>query len=86
MRISRVTLPTGVQGAVDDAQAKYAAVNGARAELEQAHYQQQRNRLLGQTYNESPALANIEALKAIPPNTTLILSGGKAPSILAGGG
>jgi regulator of protease activity HflC (stomatin/prohibitin superfamily) len=32
MRIARVTLPKGVQAAVDETQAKYVAVNGAEAE------------------------------------------------------
>jgi regulator of protease activity HflC (stomatin/prohibitin superfamily) len=84
MRISRVTLPTNVQEAVDDAQAKYVQVNGARAEVRQAQYQQQRNRLLGEAYNLSPALANIDAIKALPKQATVILStNGKAPAILA---
>jgi regulator of protease activity HflC (stomatin/prohibitin superfamily) len=84
MRISRVTLPKNVQSAVDDAQAKYVEVNGARAELKQAQYQQKRNQLLGEAYNESPALANIDALKALPKESTVILStNGKAPAVLA---
>jgi hypothetical protein len=84
MRIARVTLPKGVQAAVDETQAKYVEVNGARAELKQATYQTQRNRILGQAYNESPALANIDAIKALPKQATVILSpNGKAPSILA---
>jgi regulator of protease activity HflC (stomatin/prohibitin superfamily) len=84
MRISRVTLPKNVQDAVDDAQAKYVQVNGARAELKQARYQQQRNRLLGESYNESPALANIDAIKALPKQATVILStNGKTPAVLA---
>jgi SPFH domain/Band 7 family protein len=89
MRIARVTLPKSVQAAVDDTQAKYVEVNGARAELRQAAYQTQRNRILGQAYNESPALANIDAIKALPKQATVILStNGKAPAILAspGGG
>jgi regulator of protease activity HflC (stomatin/prohibitin superfamily) len=84
MRIARITLPKGVQAAVDDAQAKYVQVNGARAELKQATYQRERNRLLGEAYNESPALANIDALKALPKQATVILStNGRVPSILA---
>ena len=84
MRISRVTLPKSVQEAVDDAQAKYVQVNGARAELKQARYQQERNRLLGESYNESPALANIDAIKALPKQATVILStNGKTPAVLA---
>jgi regulator of protease activity HflC (stomatin/prohibitin superfamily) len=87
MRISRVTLPTGVQAAVDEAQAKYVEVNGAKAELKQAAYEKKRNQLLGEAYNESPALANIDALKALPKQATVILStNGKVPAILASPG
>jgi hypothetical protein len=78
-----VTLPKNVQAAVDDAQAKYVEVNGAKAELKQAEYQKQRNRLLGESYNESPALANIETLKALPRQATVILTtNGKTPALL----
>jgi regulator of protease activity HflC (stomatin/prohibitin superfamily) len=87
MRISRVTLPKGVQAAVDDAQAKYVEVNGAKAELKQAAYEKRRNQLLGEAYNESPGLANIDALKALPKQATVILStNGKVPAILANPG
>jgi len=91
-RLARVTLPGNVQTAVDDAQAKFAGVNGARAEMRQARYINARNRLLSQTYNKSPALANIETMKALPRSATVILStgggSGNSPSILAqpGGG
>jgi regulator of protease activity HflC (stomatin/prohibitin superfamily) len=84
MRISRVTLPKGVQTAIDEAQAQYVDVNTAEAELRQARFQYQRKRLLGDAYNASPGLANIDALKALPQHATVILSpNGKAPSILA---
>jgi regulator of protease activity HflC (stomatin/prohibitin superfamily) len=84
MRIARVTLPKGVQSAVDEAQAKYVEVTGAKAELKQARYQRERNRLLGEAYNASPALANIDALKALPKQATVILStNGKMPAVLA---
>jgi hypothetical protein len=86
-RVARVTLPKNVQRAVDSAQAEFAAVNSAQAELRQARFIARRNRLLGNTYNRSPGLAAIEALKAIPQGSTVILSpGGRTPSILAGGG
>ena len=86
-RVARVTLPKDVQRAVDDAQAEFAAVNSAQAELRQARYTARRNRLLGKTYNRSPGLASIEALKALPQGSTVILSpGGRMPSILAGAG
>jgi regulator of protease activity HflC (stomatin/prohibitin superfamily) len=87
VRIARVTLPASVQAAIDDAQAKYAAVSGARAELAQARYTAERNRLLGNSYNNSPALATVEALKAIPKGSTVIVSaGGKSPNVFAGAG
>ena len=86
-RVARVTLPKNVQAAVDDAQGEFAAVYSAKAELRQARYIARRNRLLGNTYNRSPGLASIEALKAIPQGSTVILSpGGRMPSILAGAG
>ncbi|MDX6234122.1 MAG: hypothetical protein QOH68_3208, partial [Nocardioidaceae bacterium] len=67
------------------AEAKYAEVNSAKAELLQAKYQNQRNKLLAKTYNSSPALATIEALRAAPPNATVIINtGDKQPTILAG--
>jgi regulator of protease activity HflC (stomatin/prohibitin superfamily) len=91
-RLARVTLPGNVQAAVDDAQAKFASVNSARAEARQARYINARNKLLSETYNSSPALANIEQIKALPRSATVILStgggNGNGPSILAqpGGG
>jgi regulator of protease activity HflC (stomatin/prohibitin superfamily) len=87
VRIARVTLPTNVQTAIDDAQAKFAAVSGARADFRQSQYEAKRNRLLGAAYNKSPALATIDALKAIPKGSTVIVNaGGKTPNIFAGAG
>jgi regulator of protease activity HflC (stomatin/prohibitin superfamily) len=85
MRIARVTLPKGVQVAIDDAQAQFAAVNGARAELRQAQFRAERNRLLGEEFNRSPGLVTVETMRAIPRGSTVIVStGGKTPAILAG--
>ena len=87
MRIARVTLPKGVQVAIDDAQAQFAAVNGARAELRQAQFRAERNRLLGEEFNRSPGLVTVETMRAIPAGSTVIVStGGKTPAILAGPG
>jgi regulator of protease activity HflC (stomatin/prohibitin superfamily) len=84
-RITNVSLPAKVQEAINAAEAKYAEVSSARAELLQARYQNQRNKLLAKTYNSSPALATIEALRAAPPNATVIINAGeKQPTILAG--
>jgi regulator of protease activity HflC (stomatin/prohibitin superfamily) len=92
-RIARVSLPVNVQTAIDRAQASYAGVANARAQARQATYENRRNHRLAQTYNSSPALANIEALKAlrsIPKGSTVILSGGGGkkggPQVLAGAG
>jgi regulator of protease activity HflC (stomatin/prohibitin superfamily) len=93
-RIARVTLPTNVQTAIDRAQASYADVANSRAKARQATYQDKRNKQLADTYDQSPALANIEALKAlksIPKGSTVILSGasgkkGGGPQVLAGAG
>jgi regulator of protease activity HflC (stomatin/prohibitin superfamily) len=87
MRIARVTLPKGVQVAIDSAQAQFAAVNGARAELRQAQFRAERNRLLGEEFNRSPGLVTVETMRAIPRGSTVILStGGKTPAILASPG
>jgi regulator of protease activity HflC (stomatin/prohibitin superfamily) len=86
--IAGVTLPKNVQGAINDAQASYAGVADAKAKARQARYQNRRNSLLAKTYEKSPALANIEALKAIPKGSTVIMSpgNGKSPQVLAGAG
>jgi regulator of protease activity HflC (stomatin/prohibitin superfamily) len=89
-RLTGVTLPSNVQDAVDEVQAQYAEVNSARAQVFQAKFQNMRNRLLAKTYDQSPALSTIEALKAAPPRATVIINTGggnaKQPTILAGSG
>jgi hypothetical protein len=85
-RLTKVTLPKNVQDAVDAVQAQYAEVNSARAQVLQAKFQNQRNKLLAETYDRSPSVATIEALKAAPKGSTVIINtGGKQPTILAGG-
>ena len=87
VRISHVTLPKNVQAAVDNAQAQFAAVNSARAELRQARYKAEGNKLIGDSLNRSPGLATIEAMKAIPKGSTVIVAqDGKAPPIIASTG
>jgi regulator of protease activity HflC (stomatin/prohibitin superfamily) len=84
-RVTGIALPQNVQAAIDDVQAQYAQVNGAKAQVLQAKYQNLRNRLLAQTYDASPALAMIEALKSVPKGATVIFNTSKRqPSILAG--
>jgi regulator of protease activity HflC (stomatin/prohibitin superfamily) len=84
-RLVSITLPGNVQAAVDAAQAQFAGISGARAQLRQARYQAKRNELLGNSYNVSPALAKIDAIKAAPSGATVIIgSGPNAPRLLVG--
>src|SRR4051812_24435897 len=86
VRLSRVTLPGNVQHAIDDVQAQYVGVNGARAQVSRAKYEARRNELLARTYNRSPELARIEAIKAAPRGATIVLnSGSNSPGINVGG-
>jgi regulator of protease activity HflC (stomatin/prohibitin superfamily) len=88
-RLVRVTLPATVQSAIDGAQAEYANVNGARARLEQARYEARRTRTLGRAYRQSPALATIDTVRAVPKGATVIVNTGgsssRSPSIALGG-
>ena len=90
VRISRVTLPDDVQGAVNDVHSKYVAVSGARADVRRAGYEAARNELLAKSYNKSDALSRIEQIKAAPKGSTIVLNGGsskdKQPGINVGGG
>jgi hypothetical protein len=78
-----------VQAAVDDVHAEYVAVSGAKAQVKKAKYEAERNALRARAYNESPALARIDAVRAAPKGATIVLSSGgddKAPGINVGGG
>jgi hypothetical protein len=76
-----------VQTAINNAEASYAGVAEAKAKARQARYQNKANKVLAKTYDKSPALAKVEAMKAIPKGSTVILSGSdKSPQVLAGGG
>jgi regulator of protease activity HflC (stomatin/prohibitin superfamily) len=72
--LSRVTLPENVQRAIDEAQSAFAEVSRARARVRQAEFQNRANRLLARTYSESPELAQIEAIKAIPEGAEVIFN------------
>jgi regulator of protease activity HflC (stomatin/prohibitin superfamily) len=84
-RLVGITLPRNVQAAVDTAQAQFAGISGARAQARQARYQAKRNELLGSSYNASPALARIDAIRAAPKGATIIIgSGSDPPQVLVG--
>jgi hypothetical protein len=76
-RLSRVTLPQNVQRAVDNAQAASAQVHVAREHLRQGYYEARRNELLAKVYNKSPSLANINAIRAAPRQSTVIINTGR---------
>jgi regulator of protease activity HflC (stomatin/prohibitin superfamily) len=85
-RLVSIALPRNVQAAVDSAEAQFAGISGARAQARQARYLAQRNRRLGDSYNRSPALARIDAIKAAPKGATVIIgsNGADAPRLLVG--
>jgi regulator of protease activity HflC (stomatin/prohibitin superfamily) len=85
-RLVRVTLPDSVQAAVTAAQAGSARVHLAKQRLRQGRFVARRDRLLADVYNESPALANINAIRAAPRQSTVIVNtdGHKAPPLLIG--
>jgi hypothetical protein len=78
-RLVRVTLPLAVQNAVTDAQAGSARVHVAKQRLRQGRYEARRNALLAKVYNESPALANINAIRAAPRQSTVIVNTSRRP-------
>ena len=86
-RLVRVSLPQPVQAAIDAAQAEYANVSRDRARVVQARYQARRTRTLGRAYRENPTLATIDAIRAAPRGSTVIVNAGgsKSPSIALGG-
>jgi hypothetical protein len=64
-RLSRVTLPAEVQVAINQAQAQFAQVAKARAEVQQAKQRRLAGLQLAQLYARSPALAQIEQIKEL---------------------
>jgi hypothetical protein len=59
-RIAKVSLPQGVQDAVNSSQAEFAALNKKEAELQNAKLEAQRQELLSKAYETSPALLQLE--------------------------
>jgi regulator of protease activity HflC (stomatin/prohibitin superfamily) len=74
--VSAVKLPERVQTAVNEAQAQFAEVNKANADLQKARIRKKVNDTLGRSYENCPACAEIDALKSIPSNVTAISLGG----------
>jgi hypothetical protein len=76
--LAKVTLPEAVQQAVDNAQAAYAGVSESQARATQAHVDAQANEERQRGYNACPACAQIDIMKAIPPNVTVYAPGADA--------
>jgi regulator of protease activity HflC (stomatin/prohibitin superfamily) len=71
----RITLPSKVQAAVDDAQAAFAQVTQAQARVQSARADARANRIRQRGYRDCPACARIDELKAIPPNVQTFAPG-----------
>jgi regulator of protease activity HflC (stomatin/prohibitin superfamily) len=71
----RITLPPKVQTAVDDAQAAFAQVTEAQARVESARADAEANRIRQRGYQDCPACARIDELKAIPSSVTTLAPG-----------
>jgi regulator of protease activity HflC (stomatin/prohibitin superfamily) len=71
----RITLPANVQTAVNNAQAAFANITEAQAKVQQAKADAEANRQRQAGYAACPACAQIDELKAIPPNVTTYAPG-----------
>jgi regulator of protease activity HflC (stomatin/prohibitin superfamily) len=71
----RVTLPAKIQQAVDDAQAAFAQVTQAQARVQSARADAEANRLRQRGYQDCPACARIDELKAIPSSVQTFAPG-----------
>lgn len=74
--LTTVRLPGRVQNAIDDAQAAFAAVSRSQAKVAQAKADADANAERQRGYRNCPACAQIDTLKAIPPNVTTFAPGG----------
>lgn len=73
--LQRVTLPGAIQNQIDNAQAQFAAVGTAQAQVQQAKLQALANKDREVGYEGCPACASIDELKAIPSNVTTFAPG-----------
>jgi hypothetical protein len=73
--LTTVTLPRRVQDAIDRAQSAFAQVSQAQARIRQADADAKANESRQRGYKACPACAQIDTLKAIPPNCDYVCSG-----------
>ena len=74
-RISKVALPAKLQLAVTDAQASFAQITQAQAKIASATAEAAANSQRQKGYENCPACAQIDLLKAIPPSVTTFAPG-----------
>jgi flavin-binding protein dodecin len=76
-KLTKVTLPPKVQGAIDDAQSAFAAVSQAQAKVQSARADADANRARQKGYNACPACRQIDSIKAWRGTgvTTVVLGG-----------
>jgi hypothetical protein len=73
--ISTVTLPVNVQNAINTAQAAFAQVSTAQAQLNSAHLTAQANEVTEKGYEVCPVCGQIALEKALPPGITTYAPG-----------
>jgi regulator of protease activity HflC (stomatin/prohibitin superfamily) len=73
--LAKVNLPTKLQDAIDQAQAAFAQITEAQARVASAKADAAANEQRQQGYQQCPACAAIDELKAIPPNVTTFAPG-----------
>jgi len=73
--LAKITLPGKVQDAINSAQAAFAAVTESQAKVQQAKADAEANKQRQLGYQNCPACAQIDTLKAIPPNVTTFAPG-----------
>jgi len=73
--LAKITLPGTVQDAINKSQAAFAAVTEAQAKVKQAEAEATANTARQKGYQNCPACAQIDMLKAIPPNVTTFAPG-----------
>ena len=80
--LAKIDLDPAVQKAISDAQAKFAQVSAAQADLKQAQIQAQTNTARQQGYNSCKACQQIDILHALPSTlTTLVLGNNSGVSL-----
>jgi hypothetical protein len=73
--LAKITLPDQLQEAINKAQAAFAGVTEAQAKVQQAKAEAEANKQRQLGYQTCPVCAQIDTMKAIPPNVTTFAPG-----------